>query len=437
MEIILQCLSAVASYIFVLVIFDKLYVRRDIKTWLKTLIVSAAVIGMVVIGYAQTAILNFLYSIISYVVISKLLYKPGNMVFIVYDIIIQVIMIVTDMLPVVILAFIADAELNDILGSVWYKSAATLLNWILLFVVLKIFTYVVTKTQIKNIKLQELVFFIILVSGEIAFLYLANDLMLFSELSYKLPIILLFFLMIDLYIAYLLQKISESYDVRKRLDLAIQQSQMQLKEYNSLSNEYESSRRVIHDVRRHIASLEGLINSNNIQKAEQYKQRLNEELDKLVPQFTCDSPILTVIINNKLLSAKNAGIDLQLDIENSELGFISDMDITTIFSNLLDNAFEACEELPEDKRVIRLSVNRRNFFLFIYTENCYHKVNIDDKKVYKSTKSDHQGIGMMNIQNAVEKYGGSYQAEIKDDLFCTETLIPIPFTDDEKDRSQI
>ena len=220
MEIILQCLSAVASYIFVLVIFDKLYVRRDIKTWLKTLIVSAAVIGMVVIGYAQTAILNFLYSIISYVVISKLLYKPGNMVFIVYDIIIQVIMIVTDMLSVVILAFIADAELNDILGSVWYKSAATLLNWILLFVVLKIFTYVVTKTQIKNIKLQELVFFIILVSGEIAFLYLANDLMLFSELSYKLPIILLFFLMIDLYIAYLLQKISESYDVRKRLDLA-------------------------------------------------------------------------------------------------------------------------------------------------------------------------------------------------------------------------
>ena len=113
------------------------------------------------------------------------------------------------------------------------------------------------------------------------------------------------------------------------------------------------------------------------------------------------------------------------------------MDITTIFSNLLDNAFEACEELPEDKRVIRLSVNRRNFFMFIYTENCYNKVNIDDKKVYKSTKSDHQGIGMMNIQNAVEKYGGSYQAEIKDDLFCTETLIPIPFTDDEKDRSQI
>ena len=169
--------------------------------------------------------------------------------------------------------------------------------------------------------------------------------------------------MIDLYIAYLLQKISDNYDVNKRLDLAIQQSQMQLKAYKNLSDEYASSRKIIHDVKKHIASLEGLINSNNTKKAEQYKQRLNEELDKLVPQFVCDSPILTVIIYNKLLLAQKYGINLQLDIEYSELDFISDMDITTIFSNLLDNAFEACEELSENKRNIRLAVHRHNFFV--------------------------------------------------------------------------
>ena len=88
-----------------------------------------------------------------------------------------------------------------------------------------------------------------------------------------------------------------------------------------------------------------------------------------MPRFECDSPILTVVINNKLESADTLKIDFKVDPEFTQIDFISNLDITAIFSNLLDNAFEACSELPEGNRRVRLSITRRNYFVFIYLEN--------------------------------------------------------------------
>ena len=163
--------------------------------------------------------------------------------------------------------------------------------------------------------------------------------------------------------------ISRAYKTEKELELVTQQSMLQLNAYKELNEKYNASRRIIHDVRKHISSLEGLINSNKADEAERYKDLLNAELNKLMPRFECDSSILTVVINNKLDAAEKMNVDFRVDAEFTRIDFISNLDITAIFSNLLDNAFEACEELPEDKRRVWLSITRRNYFVFIYLEN--------------------------------------------------------------------
>ena len=77
---------------------------------------------------------------------------------------------------------------------------------------------------------------------------------------------LFIFLVLDLYMAYLLHKISDAYQLETRLSLVTQQSKLQLRAYKDL--------------------------------AEKYKGMMNAELDKLTPEFMCDNDFLLISVKN-------------------------------------------------------------------------------------------------------------------------------------------
>ena len=426
MELILQVASAIAFYTVTFFMFEKLYVRKEVEFSKKLLLVSVATVTMVIIGFLEIPILNFVFSICSMLLLNVLLYKPKGKSFIIYDTILLIIMMAVEMISVSLLALTINKELNEVLDNVWYSSAATVMNWIVLFFGFRVFMFLVSDKKITNIKTQEFVFFIVLISSEIFLLHFLNDILVESKVKYELTIILLIFLSLDLYLAYLLYKISESYQTENKLELVTQQSVLQLNAYKELSEKYNASRRIVHDVKKHITSLEGLINSNNSTKALGYKNLLNAELEKLVPQFECDNSILSVIVSNKIAIAMEMNVDFKINVEFANIDFISDLDITTIFANLLDNAFEACEELPENERKIWFAVTRHNYFLLICTENTFKNIKLDENHKYKSTKSDHQGVGLTNIRKTVEKYEGNFITHTEDGIFKTEILIQIP-----------
>ena len=72
-----------------------------------------------------------------------------------------------------------------------------------------------------------------------------------------------------------------------------------------------------------------------------------------------------------------------------------------------DNAIEACDKVDENK-YIAMDISWRNNFLLINIENSFNGVIIKDKDVYRSTKPDHDGMGLENIQLVVEKYNGVF-----------------------------
>lgn len=426
MGIILRVASAIVFYIVIFFMFEKLYARKGEKILKKILFIFALAVVMVIVGFLEIPILKFSFSICSMLLLNILLYKPIGKSFIIYDTILLIIMMVIEMISVLVLALVINKELKEILDNVWYSSAATVMNWIILFFGFRVFMFLISDKRITKIKVQEFIFFIVLICSEIFLLHFLNGILVESKVKYELTIILLIFLSLDLYFAYLLYKISESYQTEKKLELIKQQSELQLNAYKELNEKYNAYRRIVHDVKKHISSLEGLINSNHSDKANGYKALLNVELEKLVPQFECDNLVLTVIINDKIAIAEVMNIEFKVDIEFSYIDFISDLDITAIFSNLLDNAFEACEDLPDDERKVWLAVTRHNYFLLVCMENTFKNVEIDGKNRYKSTKSNHQGIGLTNVKNAIQKYDGNLKTYTEDGVFKTEILIQIP-----------
>ena len=429
MNYLIHFASSIAFYIYSFVMFEKIYTSKRHHIATQFLCLLLASVGMTLVQKVDIPVVRLVYCFSSMIILNIVFYKYQNRSFIIYDAIILTIMMIVEMLTILLLAFITGVTTEFVFRSNPLFAAAVVMDWIVMLAISKGFVVMASGKGLNDIRTQEFLMFFVLIIGEIVLFNFLNDMIVTSTGRYEIVVILLIFLLLDLYLTYLLQRISKAYRTEKELELVTQQSMLQLNAYKALNEKYNASRRIIHDVKKHISSLEGLINANKADEAERYKDLLNAELNKLMPRFECDSPILTVVINNKLESADNMKIDFRVDAEFTLVDFISNLDITAIFSNLLDNAFEACSELPEGKRHVWLSITRRNYFVFIYLENTFNRVEPDAVKGFKSTKKYHQGIGLSNIRSACEKYHGSFNAHTEDDLFITEVLIPIP--DDE------
>lgn len=284
---------------------------------------------------------------------------------------------------------------------------------------------IISKDKFSSVKVQEVLFYIILIGMEVFLLHYITSIVSDKSSGIVLLLLLAVYLAFDIYIVYLIYKISKANQYKNDLRLARQQSNMQLAVYRELSDKYHLSRAVTHDVREHIKALEGLIDNNYVDSARQYTQLLNKELDKLTPEFKVSNQILSIIINNKLAQAEKLNIDLVLDIEDLSIDFISDLDITSIFANILDNAFEACSELDEKDRVIKLTIHQINSFLVVNISNKYKKVKVDADGNYLTTKTNHEGFGLSNVKNSVERYDGVFNVETRQGMFVVKITIPM------------
>ena len=105
---------------------------------------------------------------------------------------------------------------------------------------------------------------------------------------------------------------------------------------------------------------------------------------------------------------------------------IDDFNLCTIFSNLIRNAVEACNRLPEDaKKWIHLDLYMLQDNLYIRMENpVMSEINVQklEGSTSKEDKKNH-GFGIYNLKNAVEKYQGEVSFDCEDQKFIAEIVL--------------
>lgn len=110
------------------------------------------------------------------------------------------------------------------------------------------------------------------------------------------------------------------------------------------------------------------------------------------------------------------------------LDYMDTADIYSLFGNLLSNAIEAVSALSEkEKRMISLTVRRRNDFVHILTENYYDKDLSFHNGLPETTKDDSHlhGYGLKSIRYLTEKYHGNMTVTAEDGIFHVNILLPI------------
>ena len=247
--------------------------------------------------------------------------------------------------------------------------------------------------------------------------------------AYSSGMFLIFFLLgclvLDVYIVVVFYRISIVRKTEKENALLQQQSEMQLEVYSDLQQRYQNSMRTIHDAKRHVRALESLIQSDHLAEAQQYKESLFQKLNELQPSIQCDNPLLSAILNHVFLKAEQRHIALKMDLQGEEqLSMLAGVDLTTIVSNLLDNAVDAVSELPEEQRYIHFAVAFQMGEIMIRVENPTKNDLKQEGNTIVSTKEGHLGLGLKNVEMVVEKYKGNFKTYVKDGTFIAAITIP-------------
>lgn len=229
---------------------------------------------------------------------------------------------------------------------------------------------------------------------------------------------------LNVYITNVFEAVSNNNKLKNELMLYDEQAKMQYEYYNNLESKYKNSRKIIHDIKNHMQTIEELYEQRENEKAKNYTEDMYKMFDKFVQKYYTSNKVLNIIINDKLSKAEQFNINMNCKIGDVNLDFIKDIDLTTIFSNLLDNAIDGAKNASENKSIF-LKVDKFNDFIVINLTNRTDREPIKIKENFKSTKKNHKGIGLENVRMALNKYEGNMRAEYKDKIFKVNVVIPV------------
>lgn len=173
---------------------------------------------------------------------------------------------------------------------------------------------------------------------------------------------------------------------------------------------YRDIRSMRHDMGNHIQTLEHLVAHNNMDDATEYLEHLKNEWDEVSPEIKTGSPVIDVILMEKLREAKERQIRFLSDFHYPQNTKLNAFDLSVIMNNALNNCME---NVSGDDPYISISSFRKNSIFMITIKNSFvGHLNFGDSDLPETTKSGREhGMGLNNIRRVVRMYMGDISLE--------------------------
>lgn len=180
-----------------------------------------------------------------------------------------------------------------------------------------------------------------------------------------------------------------------------------------------------HDYRNHIQTMKAYAASGDLESIKRYLDLLDEDLTTVDTVLKTGNQMTDAILNSKISLARSKGIEVVADAHIPVKLKSSEIDLCCIIGNLFDNAIDASLALEEGKRVIRVYMDMKGTQLYIsFTNLTAEKKLKKEGKIYKSTKGEGHGFGLIRIDAIVERLDGYISRNSEDGAFTTEILLP-------------
>ena len=330
----------------------------------------------------------------------------------------------TDILSYLLLQLLFQAGIIYFINKTAYYMVLIITVRFVEFMVLKILVNVIRRRQKEQITRRQMLNSFLLPMFSIINLF---SMMYFIQVYQSEVSILLFEINIalliglNIYFTSVFDIITRNTHLENELNLYVQQQVIQSRYYENLEQKYDNTRKLVHDIRNHILAMEHLYVEQQNLIGCQYTKDVHEILNQLGQKYYTSCKILNIILNDKVQIMQAHGIEADIKISEVDLSFIREVDITTLFANILDNAIEAAAD-SQDKRII-LRVVMVHDFISINLKNSMLTEPVKAGTGFQSTKISHEGLGLKNVERVITNYKGDVQYEWREQYFITRIML--------------
>ena len=199
------------------------------------------------------------------------------------------------------------------------------------------------------------------------------------------------------------------------------------KHFEEVENMYRQTRGWRHDLKNHIQTMKAHLAMGEFDKLGDYMNELDTDLNEVDLIVKTGNVKVDAVLNSKLSLARSKHIQVEAKaIVPRELA-VSEVDLSVILGNLMDNAMEACLKISqEEQRFLRVYIDIIKGQLYIYVVNSMQDSPRRAGGLYLTTKGsrDH-GFGLLRIDKVVEKYHGFLDRQNEEGVFVTEIMLPL------------
>lgn len=241
----------------------------------------------------------------------------------------------------------------------------------------------------------------------------------------KLIIITLYVLFLAVYYLLYIQAsaIVEKYALESRQLLMAQQDKLWESELARQKVAVSLALQQRHDMHHHNAVIIDMLKNGKLHELEAYMQSFDSALDIIKSTIYCNNPIVNSICNAYAKKAEQSQIEIHFNMVVPEQTGINNVDLTCIFGNVLENAIEGCQRLPNyAQREINVTAKYMDERLRIQVENSCGDDIVFEGELPKTQKQN-GGTGLQSIIYTAERYDGTSGFSALNGKFYTHIVL--------------
>lgn len=388
--------------------------------------VGSALSALLITGLNKIELFSFFNSMVVLLVIflfQVFLYKTKIGLCIVVTLIYTVILAAFDFAVSYFTALIIHVNANYLLRNQSFSRV--------LCILMSKFLLILTVVTIRKLLRKSIIFkkkYIVIMCVYSAFLLVSLHIMVELNIKNRSPktemFLVVFFIIsisIELLVLYFIIKTGENYEQQQKNELIEMKNTMLQKSLDETEQAFQLWRRSVHDYKNHVIALRQLAEDENMEGIKEYLNCENELIQKKMFYIKTGNSVVDAIVNTKQRLAEEKGITFIVNATIPKKCCVSEIDMSNILGNLIDNAMESSQ--GEEEPYIDLTIRQEKAFLVIKIINQYSRELSEKLKTTKKNQEFH-GIGIRSVKSIVKKYGGEFLIDKKGIDMIVKILIP-------------
>lgn len=212
------------------------------------------------------------------------------------------------------------------------------------------------------------------------------------------------------------------------LEMLTLKTDLEKKYYDRMEKVNLEQSNYMHDLKFMLRTIGNLAVQDQNEEITSVIQNMKIRIGAMEEEFFCKNKVLNTILCEKKKEAIDNKINYQAYVEPGiPLDFIQDIDIIIIMGNIIDNAIEATKKIDYGYIDINVFATQKGHFLMIRVENKFDGIVKKKGDDFCSTKQepDKHGIGLKNVADCVNKYGGILQIDVNDNIFTVSVIFTV------------